>query len=112
MLAIYVEVKLIIVILQSFINLGVSHLCVYINGGIIENMIVGNRLASLLQIVAVSGKPGDVIEKHYDYPLFSKVLAKEISDITIEIRSMENRPIPFDYGVVIITLVFKRSLIF
>jgi len=91
---------------------GVSHLCVYISNGIVENMIVGDRMTSLLQIVAITGKPGDVIEKHYESPLFNRVLAKEISDISIEIRNMEGRPIPFDYGVVIVTLVFKRSIVF
>jgi hypothetical protein len=91
---------------------GVSHLCVYINDGVIENMIVGDHMTSLLQIVAISGKPGDVIEKHYDSPVFNRVVSKEISDITIEIRNMDGRPIPFDYGVVIVTLVFKRALVF
>ena len=75
-------------------------------------MIVGDRMSSLLQIVAISGKPGDIIEKQYDSPLFNRIVAKEISDINIEIRNMDGRLIPFDYGVVIVTLVFKRSLVF
>jgi hypothetical protein len=90
---------------------GVSHICVYING-VTEQIIVGDSLASLLQIVAVSGNPGDVIEKKYDSPLFSKVKSREIDDIEIELRTLEGRLIPFDYGVVIITLIFKKLIVF
>ena len=90
---------------------GVSHICVYING-VTEQMIVGDKLASLLQIVAVSGTPGDVIEKKYDSPLFSKVAARNIDEIEIEIRTLDGRLVPFDYGVVIITLMFKKLIVF
>ena len=91
--------------------LGVSHLCVYINNGVIENTIIGDTMASLLQVVAVSGKPGDIMEKTYETPNFCKLITKELSEVTIEIRSLEGRPIPF-IGVVIVTLVFKRLTIF
>lgn len=76
-----------------------------------ENTIIGDKMSSLLQIVAVSGRPGDIIEKTYDNPNFSRVIAKEINDITIEIRSLEGRPIPFE-GIVIVTLVFKKAIPF
>ena len=75
-------------------------------------MIIGDKLASLLQIVAVSGKSGDIIEKRYDSPVLNRVIAKEFSEITVDIRSMEGRPIKFDYGIVILTLVFKRVVYF
>jgi len=90
---------------------GVSHICVYANG-ITDQMIVGDKLASLLQIVAVTGAPGDVIEKKYDAPLFNKVISKNVDEIEIEIRTLEGRLVPFDYGVVIITLIFKKLILF
>lgn len=90
---------------------GVSHICCYING-VIEQMIVGNTLASLLQVVAISGKPGDIVEKKYDSPMFSKVSAREIDEIEIELRTLDGRLIPFDYGTVIITLLFKKIIVF
>jgi len=90
---------------------GVSHICVYANG-VTDQMIVGDKLASLLQIVAVTGAPGDVIEKKYDAPLFNKVISKNIDEIEIEIRTLEGRLVPFDYGVVIITLIFKKLILF
>uniref|UniRef100_A0A914HC94 Uncharacterized protein n=1 Tax=Globodera rostochiensis TaxID=31243 RepID=A0A914HC94_GLORO len=39
---------------------GVSHLCIYLNSGIIESMIFGNTFANLLQVIAVEGKSGSV----------------------------------------------------
>ena len=75
-------------------------------------MIVGDRLSSLLQIVAVSGNAGDVIEKKYDSPLFSRVIAKELQEIEIELRTLEGRLIPFDYGITIVTLQFKKAIVF
>jgi hypothetical protein len=63
-------------------------------------------------VVPVVGGAGDINEMIYDTPMMSKVLAKEIYEIGIEIRSLEGRPIYFDYGVVIITIVFKRLISF
>ena len=40
---------------------GCSHICVYLGGGILDQMIVGDQMSSLLQIVAVSGKPGEIV---------------------------------------------------
>jgi hypothetical protein len=78
------------------------------SGGIIDNIIFGDQLTSLLRVVPVAGGAGEINERLYDTPLMTKVQTKEINEIGIEIRSMEGRPINFDYGVVIITLIFKR----
>lgn len=81
-------------------------------GGILENVIFGDQLTSLLRVVPVSGVEGQIVEMIYDTPMMSKVTAREISEILIEIRNMEGRPIKFDYGVVIVSLIFKRSINF
>ncbi|KAL3116893.1 hypothetical protein niasHT_002556 [Heterodera trifolii] len=44
---------------------GVSHLCIYLNSGIIESMIFGNTFANLLQVIAVEGTSGSVVEKDF-----------------------------------------------
>jgi hypothetical protein len=75
-------------------------------------MIVGDKMTSLLQIVPVSGKGGEIVEKRYDSPVLNRIVAKEINEIGVEIRSMEGRPIKFDYGIIIITLIFKRTIKF
>ena len=91
---------------------GVNHICVYANG-LSESMIVGDRLTSLLRVVSVSGKHSDIIENVYDSPIFNKVLPREISEIEIEIRTLEGRLVPFDkFAIVILTLIFKKIISF
>jgi hypothetical protein len=90
---------------------GINHLCIY-SSGLMESMIVGNTLSSLLRIVAVGGKGGETVEQIYDSPIYNKVLPKHVTDIDIEIRDLEGRLIPFDHGVVIITLHFKKAIYF
>ena len=91
---------------------GVSHICCYINGGVIDEMIVGDTMTSLLQIVAISGKSGDIIDKKYDSPMLSRVISKELNEIQIELRTLEGRLVPFEYGTVIVTLIFKKVIVF
>lgn len=90
---------------------GINHLCVY-SSGLMENMIVGNTLSSLLRIVAVGGSAGGAVEKIYDAPIYNRVVPKHVSDIDIEIRDLQGRLIPFDHGVVILTLHFKKAIYF
>lgn len=92
------------------LNGGVNHLCVYTN--VSENMIIGDKMASVLRIVSVNGKPGEVIERSFDPPIYHRVVSKSINEIEIEIHDIEGRPIPFDYGVVLIGLQFKKAIYF
>ncbi|KAH7702050.1 Protein Y57G11C.20 [Aphelenchoides avenae] len=87
---------------------GLTNLAIYCN--IAENVILGDRMTSLLRVIAVSGRPGDILEKTYDTPIYSRISHKEVSDIEIEIRSMEGRLIPFEHGVVVVTLQFRKML--
>ncbi len=52
------------------------------------------------------------MEQRYENPLFSKIKLKEIDEIGIELRTLSNRLVPFDYGVVIVTLLFKKLFVF
>jgi len=52
------------------------------------------------------------VEQRYENPLFSKIKLKEIDEIGIELRTLSNRLVPFDYGVVIVTLLFKKLFVF
>ena len=70
---------------------GVSHLCIYLNSGVIERMIVGNAFANLLQVIAVEGKSGSVIEKDFQSPLFHKIIAREVDLLDVEIRTLTGR---------------------
>ncbi|KAL3075977.1 hypothetical protein niasHT_037230 [Heterodera trifolii] len=70
---------------------GVSHLCIYLNSGIIESMIFGNTFANLLQVIAVEGASGSVVEKDFQSPLFHKIVAREVDVLDVEIRTLTGR---------------------
>ncbi|KAL3106782.1 hypothetical protein niasHT_013140 [Heterodera trifolii] len=70
---------------------GVSHLCIYLNSGIIESMIFGNSFANLLQVIAVEGTSGSVVEKDFQSPLFHKIVAREVDVLDVEIRTLTGR---------------------
>ncbi|KAL7070951.1 hypothetical protein ACQ4LE_009721 [Meloidogyne hapla] len=92
---------------------GFSSFAVYSNG-LTENMIIGNSLSSLLRVVSVSGAmPGEYNEKIYDTPIYARVLPREINEIEIELRTLDNgRLVPFAYGTVLIVLIFKKVINF
>ncbi|KAL3117507.1 hypothetical protein niasHT_005578 [Heterodera trifolii] len=89
---------------------GVSHLCIYLKSGVIESMIVGNTFANLLQVIAVEGKSGSVVEKDFQSPLFHKIIAKEVDVLDVEICTLTGREVPFEFGQVVLTLQFKKQI--
>jgi hypothetical protein len=91
---------------------GFTSFAVYANG-LTANMIIGNSINSLLRIVSIGGaKQGENVEKIYDSPLYCQVLPKEVDEIEIEIKTMDNRLVPFQYGNVMIVLIFKKVINF
>nr|CAD2174367.1 unnamed protein product [Meloidogyne enterolobii]CAD2194222.1 unnamed protein product [Meloidogyne enterolobii]CAD2206851.1 unnamed protein product [Meloidogyne enterolobii] len=92
---------------------GFSSFAVY-SKGLTENMIIGNSLSSLLRVVSVAGAtPGEYYEKIYDSPIYSRVLPKEVNEIEIELRTMDNgRLVPFEFGTVLLVLIFKKVINF
>jgi hypothetical protein len=75
-------------------------------------MIIGDIFANLLQVIAVEGNMGQVIEKNYPSPLFHRITAKDLDIIDVEIRSLTGREVPFEFGQVILTLQFKKTVTF
>ncbi|CAK5052499.1 unnamed protein product [Meloidogyne enterolobii] len=92
---------------------GFSSFAVY-SKGLTESMIIGNSLSSLLRVVSVAGAtPGQYYEKIYDSPIYARVLPKEVNEIEIELRTMDNgRPVPFEFGTVLLVLIFKKVINF
>uniref|UniRef100_A0A914QIU8 Uncharacterized protein n=1 Tax=Panagrolaimus davidi TaxID=227884 RepID=A0A914QIU8_9BILA len=88
---------------------GVSQFGIYTKE-LSENVIVGNQFTTLLRIVTIRSKPGEINEQLYDSPMYVRVASRDISSINIEIRGMDGRLIPFSYGPVIVTLHFKKLL--
>jgi hypothetical protein len=93
------------------LNGGFSSFAVYANG-LTRSVILGNTLSSLLRIVAVESHHGGIIEKIYDHPMFIPVLPREINEIEIDLRWMNGNYVPFEYGTVMVTLVFKKVINF
>jgi hypothetical protein len=75
-------------------------------------MIIGDTFANLLQVIAVEGNMGQIIEKNYPSPLFHRINAKDLDIIDVEIRSLTGREVPFEFGQVILTLQFKKTVTF
>jgi hypothetical protein len=75
-------------------------------------MIIGNTFANLLQVIAVEGEVGQVVEKNFTAPIFHRIIAKDMDVVDVEIRSLTGREVPFDFGQVILTLQFKKTVIF
>uniref|UniRef100_A0A914GTD1 Uncharacterized protein n=1 Tax=Globodera rostochiensis TaxID=31243 RepID=A0A914GTD1_GLORO len=90
---------------------GFTSFAVYASG-LTRSVILGNSLSSLLRIVATDGEYGQVVERIYDNPMFIPVQPREINELQIELRMMDGQLVPFDYGTVLITLVFKKVVNF
>jgi hypothetical protein len=91
------------------ITAGVHQLYVYMPG-IIESSYLGNVQAPLLRIVNVDKPPNSIAESIYTNMYFIKVIEKRISSIKIQIKNSFGEFVKFNWGTVILTLAFRRSL--
>ena len=91
------------------IKAGIHQLYVYMPG-IIDSTYVGNVQAPLLRIVNVDKPPNAIVESIYSNMHFIRVIEKRISSIKIQIHDSFGEFIKFNWGTIIITLAFKRSL--
>ena len=85
---------------------GIDALFIYLD--IIENQIVGNTMAPLLQIVPVEGHYGDLIQKTFYSPHYLSVLNKKVSTIEVNIKNDINTHIDFNFGKIILKLHFQK----
>ncbi|KAL3069043.1 hypothetical protein niasHS_016925 [Heterodera schachtii] len=93
---------------------GVKQLYVYAPK-LIEECIIGDRMAPLLRVVNVSAAPvsgggTDVPEIIYTNEIFHSLQNKRISEIRIEIQNAFGRYVKFNWGTCIVTLHFRRKL--
>jgi hypothetical protein len=78
--------------------------------GLVENSIIGDRMAPLLRIVTLKGHQGNIIEDVYLNPEYKKLASRSISEITIEVRSNTGRLVKFIGSDIIICLNFRKQL--
>ena len=88
---------------------GVKQLYVYAPK-LVENTIVGDVTAPLLRVVNIVGEPGSIQESIYTSEYHYRLQNKRISEISIEIRTATGELVKFNWGNIIITLHFKKSL--
>ncbi|KAL3076964.1 hypothetical protein niasHT_031221 [Heterodera trifolii] len=93
---------------------GVKQLYVYAPK-LIEECIIGDRMAPLLRVVNVSAAPAsgggtDVPEVIYTNEIFHSLQNKRISEIRVEIQNAFGRYVKFNWGTCIVTLHFRRKL--
>jgi hypothetical protein len=89
------------------LNKGIQALYVYCD--ILEHVPIGDVIAPLLRVVAVSGKHGDIIHKIYDKPLYVPLQKKHFDNLEINIMSSAGELIPFECGQLMVSLHFRLS---
>ena len=84
----------------------------YVYASIIENRHVGDTRAPLLRIVPIKGISDNGCDIFHSFTnlQFSPVRLSHFDRITIHIRNGQGELIPFQKGVVIVTLQFRRRL--
>nr|DAC81400.1 TPA_asm: penton [Pimephales minnow adintovirus] len=90
---------------QADINGGFYTLYVYTD--IVQYQVVGDSHVPLLRCVHISGKTNETVIARYDKPHYASIIKDHITDITIEVKDDQNKPVPFTYGKVIVKLHFK-----
>ena len=81
----------------------------YVYCDVVEQSVIGDKLASLLRSVAVSGKFGDIIHSSFDHPHYVPVLKKDFDSIEIAIKTDQNEPVALEYGKTLVKLHFRRN---
>ena len=86
----------------------VDRLYVYTN--IIREQCVGDSLVPLLRVCAVRGSYGENVQETFMRPHFCGLLQKEISEISVEVRTASGALVPFSFGSTVIVLQFRKKL--
>lgn len=66
----------------------------------------------MLQVIAVEGEVGQIVEKNYPSPIYYKIIAKDLDILDVEVKTLTGRYVPFQFGDLILTLQFKKSIVF
>ncbi|KAH7705358.1 Protein Y57G11C.20 [Aphelenchoides avenae] len=90
---------------------GVHALYVYAPN-LVEPSIVGESSESILRIVKVNGRPGDMVEEEFLSLQHHKLLQKQFGEISIDIRTSTGRLVPFNWGDCTLLLNFRKKPLF
>ena len=81
---------------------------IYVYMDVAESRIVGDSLLPLSRSLPVCGKHGATISDRFNNIHDVPLLRKEFLTIEIDIRDDTGRRVPFVYGRVTVTLLFRR----
>src|SRR6218665_2460593 len=87
------------------VNRGFTSMYLYCD--VLEHFPVGDTKAPLLRIVPLTGKSNDILHNIYEKPISVPLQKKNFDSIEIDIGSDTGKPVPFEYGKVIVTLHFR-----
>ena len=82
---------------------------IYLYCPLVEPRMVGDVRVSLLRIIPIKGKPGNIISKEFQPIHYVPLLQRQFQEIEIMLRDDTGKPIPFERGKVVVTLHFRRS---
>ena len=89
------------------VNAGLYSLFVYCDS--IQAQLIGDTEVPLLRIVPVQGKHGDMITHTFQNLQYLPVATKQFNTIEINIKTDTGEKVPFESGMLITTLHFRRS---
>jgi hypothetical protein len=88
------------------VNRGLNFM--YVCCDVAAHSTVGDTRAPLLRVCDVSGEHGRVIHVTYDQPHYVPVERLEFDSIEIAINNELGNPMPFEFGISVVTLHFRR----
>ena len=73
-----------------------------------ESRVVCGSAVRLLRIVPIQGELGHTISGHFNHVQYFPLLRKEFGTIEIDTRDDTGHDVPFEHGMVTVTLHFRR----
>lgn len=80
----------------------------YVYCPVVEPRMVGDAFVPLLREIAIEGHSGDVITKTYEKIHYIPLQHRRFETLDIYIRDDTGKPVPFEWGKVVVTLCFRR----
>ena len=92
----------------SIVDLRRGFESLYVYSSVVEPRIVGDKIASLLRILPITGRHGEIVTSRFDHVQYIPVLSREFGSVEPEIKDDTSRPVPIERGKVTVTLLFRR----
>jgi hypothetical protein len=94
---------------EHIVHMDLGMYAFYIYSDIFEPSVVCDSLVQLLRTVPITGKHGEAVVKYFHNVHYVDVMKKNFDTIEIDIRDDTGRPVPFEYGKVLLTLHFRKK---